>query len=272
LNIVTIAFEVQSEDMMMFDCTTLAFQEPDHLSDMTYPIDLDEDFVNANIDRLHFGDTLVCVHGGQAIRANEKTDSYILIPNGSEVELMENESFRAVLSDYTVGTRSLLVVRVSTPSETVSYSTNQLAGAIFGVGPQSLTNSLSAQYRRCSIDQLNFVPATGFPQINNGILDISLSFSVSGQNIANLENALTQVVSNILGVSSLSRTFDHVMYCVPSGTYSGGGSDWLAYAYVQNYRSYMNNAWCYRLTALQHEIGHNIGFLHSSGEYSTLRF
>ena len=55
------------------------------------------------------------------------------------------------------------------------------------------------------------------------------------------------------------RVFDHVMYCLPRGS----GLRSIASAYTHNHRSFYDNTWCASLSAIMHELGHNMGLNHS---------
>ncbi|KAG7349112.1 peptidase M4 thermolysin family protein [Nitzschia inconspicua] len=49
-----------------------------------------------------------------------------------------------------------------------------------------------------------------------------------------------------------------VLFCQPQTT---GG--WIAYAYINDWRSYYNNNWCQYVSAQLHEVGHNLGLAHA---------
>ncbi|KAG7374726.1 polymorphic outer membrane domain containing protein [Nitzschia inconspicua] len=49
-----------------------------------------------------------------------------------------------------------------------------------------------------------------------------------------------------------------VLFCQPQTT---GG--WIAYAYINDWRSYYNHNWCRYVSAQLHEVGHNLGLAHA---------
>ena len=61
--------------------------------------------------------------------------------------------------------------------------------------------------------------------IDNGVVEVSINKPVTGQSFTNVKNTATAALSNLLGISDLSTTFDHVMLCLPPGTTGG----WTAY-------------------------------------------
>lgn len=58
---------------------------------------------------------------------------------------------------------------------------------------------------------------------------------------------------------SPNQIADHVMYCLPPETMGG-----IAYAYINSWNSVYSNQWCNYVSGQMHEIGHNLGFAHSS--------
>ena len=66
---------------------------------------------------------------------------------------------------------------------------------------------------------------------------------------------------------NLLNTVDLLMLMLPAGTLTAGTTDWKAYAYTNNWISVYNDKYTYPGIFL-HEIGHNIGLLHSHDEAS----
>lgn len=61
-------------------------------------------------------------------------------------------------------------------------------------------------------------------------------------------------------VDDLTEKFDNVMLCLPRGSYSTSPSatNWVAYAYVDDYLSvYNGDKWCANEATQLHEVGHN---------------
>ena len=244
-------------------CATDASEESDGRGDMTYQIDLPEDFLSANMDEIMTGTAQICIPGGQAVRpVNGETDSMIIIPPGADIQMVGATLSRRQLQASGFGARKTLVVRVIGTDGGPDQSRDRLAGAVFGIGPEPLENSMRGQFQRCSFGQIDFLPATGFPQIVNGIMDVNVGFSINGKDISQIEDDIVEKTEDALGLYALSTEFDHVLFCIPPGSNKRGDS-WLAHASRPGWRSVYNSEWCDRLTALMHEIGHNLGLRHS---------
>lgn len=268
--------ELENGDEVDFECRTEV--DGDEYPDMPYQINLPDEFVANHRTELESGDAFVCIHGGQAVR-NATGDDVIVFPTDGAVQLMEGVEHEAVEGHPAIGfgNRTVLVVRVSGPidSEIPHVSSERLAGAIFGIGNESFQNPMSTQYRRCSFNALNFIPASGFPEIVDGVIDIQLNSSLRAKQATTVHQDASKEVRKLLGVNSLADTFDHVMYCLAGGTLFGSGNNrkdsWLAFALAyalgtrtENYSVYNSkSASCDKLSILMHEIGHNLGFQHS---------
>ena len=215
---------------------------------------------------LQTGLASVCVPGGRAIRSQNSTiPDQIVIPEGADIRLIFGGQDPGEGVDLGLGTRRVLVVRVSGTGESPVESIERIAGAVFGLGSQPLTNSMRAQFRRCSFSKLDIVPASGFPELYNGVVDIELDYSLQGRNIFSVQRDATRAVAIALGVISLGDNFDHVMFCFARGTrYGRAGSEWLAFADGGSWRSSFNSNRCDSLSVLMHEIGHNLGLAHSA--------
>jgi hypothetical protein len=119
------------------------------------------------------------------------------------------------------GTRSVLVVRVTAKDKSTTGSEAWLAEKVFTDG-----TSLKSQMSACSHGKLNFIPATGTGVTSGGTMTVSLSTtSVNGNEVSPIEELIEAAVKVKAGISSstsLSSKFNHVMFCVPSGTVSDG--------------------------------------------------
>lgn len=125
--------------------------------------------------------------------------------------------------------------------------------------------SLKSQFAACSHDQVIITQTTEVSTIldNNetvpGIVDVHVNTLAKEGNQKMIEYAAVAAANNTCGgKSSLAELFDLVMFCQPPGT-----GDWLAYAYVNDWRSFYNNEWCQRVSAQMHEVGHNLNLAHS---------
>ena len=229
-----------SEIVKTYRCLTRESQEGDGESEMSYTLNLPEYFVNASKITLDTGVSNICILGGSAVRNEFSKPDFVVIPSNASIRFVER-SARHLRRLAQTGTRTTLIVRVTTPSESITESAAVLANAAFGTGGQQY--SMSAQFNSCSAGKLNFVPASGFNIISNGVMELSLTESITGQNIFNLENPMTIAVKTLLSISDLYSAFSNVIFCMPFGTtYQAGGSkNWLAYAYVPGRFSYYNN-------------------------------
>ena len=174
-------------------------------------------------------------------------------------------TFPSMESGRSRNSMKVLVVRVIGDSGAEQPTDrDRLAGAVFGIGAEPLSNSMSAQYNRCSFGQLDFISADGNPLISNGVLDLLLPFSLEGRNIYSTRHLFREETARVLGVSSssLETMFDHVMFCVASGTVPG----WSAFV-GNSHDSYFNSARgrCDKLSALMFASGRELG-LHFSGD------
>ena len=252
---------------VIFDCLTDANGEVGIFAEIPYQIDLPEDFVEEHMAALQTGLSTICVPGGRAIRSQNSTlPDLVSIPEGAEIELFQSGQ---ILDDENVGVglgrRGLLVVRVSGSSESPVESVERLAGAVFGLGSEPLINSMRAQYGRCSFLKLDFTPASEFPELYNGVLDIELGYSLEGRNALGVLTDATASASAALGVDTLEKNFDYVMFCFARGTtLAAEGAEWSAFATFNGWKSVFNSNRCDKLSFLMHEIGHNLGLTHSA--------
>ena len=223
-----------------YRCLTRETQEGDGESEMSYTLNLPSYFINANKAKLDTGVTNICILGGSAVRNELSKPDFVVIPSRASITFVEDD-VRHVRRLAQTGTRTTLIVRVSSPAGSITESAAILSDAAFGTAGQPF--SMSAQFSSCSAGKLNFVPASGFSLISNGVMELFLNETVVGKNIFDLENPMTLAVKTLLGVSNLYTAFSNVIFCMPAGTtfYAGGSNSWLAYAYVPGQFSYYNN-------------------------------
>lgn len=238
--VIDIEFE-NDKSFERFRCLTKESQESDKQSEMSYDLDLPSDFVRINKDRLNSGVSNLCIRGGSAVRTEFGSPDYVVIPTGAELSFVGGGVRHQRRLEQT-GTRSVLVVRVNTPYETLTNSAVTLANGTFGIGGQPF--SLASQYSSCSFGKLKFVAASGYSAIKNGVVDINLGGSVAGIDSRDLENDMIEKVKAALGVNEVKPIFDHFLFCLPPGSLQNGASTWIAYAYTRGQFTFFNDGQC----------------------------
>lgn len=195
-------------------------------------------------------------------------NTVLLIPEHAKVNAVPNYSSRRTRRRLapSIGKSTVLVLRVTYRNTDPSLSADDLAGSIFGLGdhPPAITN-LASQMEACSFGQLIFSPAVG-DGIVHGVAEISIDERVSGENsVRTLENLVIVKANQQFG--TLSDKYEHVIVVVPEENLMYNGSRFLAYAFLRGYISVFSDAWAGRISALAHEIGHNMN-LHHAGTSS----
>lgn len=163
------------------------------------------------------------------------------------------------------GNLSVLIVRVVARNGATSLWEADLANSVFGnnlANPQLI--NMSSQYKACSNNKLNFIEApdrngkSSNTRIRRGATTVYVDV-FTGQGDSVMRNAITRKLNDEFGVSRPDELADHVMYCLPPNTLGG-----VAYAYINSWNSVYNDAWCNKLSAQMHEIGHNLNLGHSN--------
>jgi len=167
------------------------------------------------------------------------------------------------LSSWTIGELETLVIRVISSDGMEPPSANSLHDDIFADGA-----CLKSQYDACSYGQLTIKEyqediVNGVEPVEPGIIDVHININAQGNSRNALRKEAKQVAEEMFGGVTLNSIFDLVLFCMPPGT-----GDWLAYAYINSWESYYNDAWCQSLSALMHEVGHNLGLQHAGIESS----
>ena len=133
-------------------------------------------------------------------------------------------------------------------------SANSMREMVFGTSGVSV----ATQLKSCSFDKLQLTPYNG----GNGqtsVVDIQVTATPSTSTTSTIAQLARTQFRQLYDYDSVGL----VIYCLPEGTDNGGTTKWVAYAYVSGKESFYNNQWCGSLSALSHEIGHSMGFLHS---------
>ncbi len=220
------------------------------VSDYSYRIDLPDDFVERNNDAIMSGKLFANIPGGQIV------DGKIIYTDNEQITLAAPpKSFetRHRTLQATTGAQKVLVLRISANDSTNTFSASQLYNYIFGTSDPTNTPSLVTQYSRLSFGKLNFEPAMG------GVIEVPVDMNANGALSITIRDSAIAYVSTTYGVSSLTQLADHVMFCIPPGTGS-----WDASSPVVSWRIVMNDQWCGFISGFMHEMGHNLGLMHSN--------
>lgn len=225
--------------------------EPSVNSDMTYAVDLDNDSVAAFKMELNAGKVYATIPRGKVSRKRGARDQ-VIAPPGTKIKLSKERprsknspvrrrrrprdaSNPRRLKVQKIGTSTVLVLRVSAADRNTTLTAKELSDRIFGTDGDQI--NLVSVYSNCSASKLKFIPATG-QNILNGVGEIVLPQRIGGMNSVDVDNLVVAVGNAKFG--ELSSLYDHVMLCLPSGT----AGSWLAYGYLNWYRSSYNDLWC----------------------------
>jgi len=164
------------------------------------------------------------------------------------------------------GNLETLMVRVTDKDNKVArFSKSEMYDNVFNDSV-----CLKSQYAACSYNLINIEPGqtpTVGGQTVNGVIDVKVTKSVSEGASTMQQDAQKQTQDEFGGDAELQNAFDLVMYCQPSGSQfcdsNGNCKNWIAYAYINDYRSFYNDNWCMSVSVHMHEVGHNLGLHHS---------
>jgi hypothetical protein len=171
-------------------------------------------------------------------------------------------------SSRSIGQKTVLAVRIFDANNVGnSFSQQELSDSVFGNNGADPV-SLRSQYSDCSHGQLTFVPTTDLNgqsiSILNGVTTVRLTAeggtTVSDGDVT-MRNAVSSELESQFGMPPYLLA-DHVMYCLPPNTMSGG-TNAIAYAFINSWLSIYNDEWCTYVSAQMHEIGHNINMDHA---------
>lgn len=169
-----------------------------------------------------------------------------------------SQNTRLITPRSSTGNKSVLIVKIVAVGGQNSFSESELRDSILGTSGDPV--NMKSQYNACSHGKLN-LQAKGSvsgssTSISNGVVTISVGTSLSqGEN--NLVSAVSSEIYNQFD-DYYYNIADHVLYCMPPNVMGG-----IAWAYIGGTLSVYNNDWCTYPSVLLHEVGHNLGLLHS---------
>eukprot|EP00593_Proboscia_inermis_P017348 CAMPEP_0171313432 /NCGR_PEP_ID=MMETSP0816-20121228/42118_1 /TAXON_ID=420281 /ORGANISM="Proboscia inermis, Strain CCAP1064/1" /LENGTH=478 /DNA_ID=CAMNT_0011800821 /DNA_START=30 /DNA_END=1469 /DNA_ORIENTATION=+ len=175
-----------------------------------------------------------------------------------EERRLETENYFALA--VTAGIRKVLAIRVSTIGATPTNTAANMVTKIFATGPNDPDN-LVTQIDSCSYSVTTIVPATEL-KVNSGVLDLKVNRVAAGNGAPDIVNAARAGAR--LEIDDLD-IYDHVMYCLPTGTSltpqgsTVADTTWTSYGDIRGPESVYNDAACVHLTEQMSSFGLNFG-------------
>jgi len=158
----------------------------------------------------------------------------------------------------TTGTKKTLVIRVVGDGIGPKPSLEELEQEVFG-------NSigLKSQMEKCSHNKLSILPYSGKTKgafsgdIKGGVVELRIGTNPEGINDKRMENDV--MASSWYAFGDLTQQFDLVLFAMPPGIVP----KFAAYAYIGTQFSYYNSDRIQDAMIQMHEVGHNLGLMHS---------
>ncbi len=235
------------QDPHHYECSPV---ESGKVSDFSYVIDLPTDLVHNNAKKILAGTLFVNIPDGKVLNGAVVFPKKSNIRVGTAPKTFKTNRRRL---EPTSGTASILVLRISSNDATPTLAAQEMYGYIFNNSQPVNQPSLASQYSAVSFGKLQFVPTHG------GVAEVYVNMNANGAQINAVTNAAIAAAQSQFGVSSVTSLADHIMFCIPPGTGS-----WAGMSSVNSWRLVLNDGWCGYLSALMHEMGHNLGLLHSN--------
>jgi hypothetical protein len=162
-----------------------------------------------------------------------------------------------------------LVVRVTYRGVSPTLSATTLRGRIFGSGADPVEHSLQSQLSACSQGLFKLLAAPTRAHMSQaGMLEVTITTPVTGGNsVLVLENNVLSEATRLVGGSFL-RGLEHVLVVMPQhdDIQFYKNPNYLAYGYIGGSVTVYRNLWAGTLSALFHEIGHNLQLSHSGAD------
>ncbi|GKY91558.1 hypothetical protein MPSEU_000127700 [Mayamaea pseudoterrestris] len=158
----------------------------------------------------------------------------------------------------TIGTRTVAVLKINALDASLDVSVADMNSILFDLNNVNFVS----QYSACSFGQLLWEPSLKVKG-GGGVVEVNLpqsilSFDGPSDVVAAAQEQLLKDRPDLESAASLA---DSVMFCIPPGLKSG---DFIANAGVNYWRANFYGEWCLSLSATMHELGHNLGLLHSN--------
>ena len=279
------------------------------------PIHLPPSFVAEQSLALESGTVYVCIPGTYMKKGNDGVWTSIVVPgnDGSSLKVLSSKQVQEIFNnmgqqrrlsktEIRNGIKKLLAVRIlanngsEAPEETIS----EIRDAIFESEADPSAPTVVSQYAAVSHGALQYVPANG-PGIQNGVATVSVQSSIISGNSSIQGDLMVDILeSTAASLGNLEDLADHIVFCLPTGSFLRGRNTWTAFTYlyepvsaaslpcsiyfshflklavdsfligsltrpdVLNIQySYYQRSRCTKLSVPMHEIGHSLGFKHS---------
>ena len=159
------------------------------------------------------------------------------------------------------GQKSVLLVRVIVSDGETERDETGFSDDVFAVDSSV---SMKSQLAACSYGKLNIVKAqdkTGFSlnsgskSISNGVVTVTLPHAKTVDGDGAIKNEVSNELRNIFQVPA-PELADHLIYCLPNGSFVDRESYVRAYAYINSWLSvFSGGIWCSSVSLLLHELG-----------------
>ena len=222
-------------------------------TDFVIQLKLPDEMEVANQHELQQGSLWVTISDAEILEES------ILTTNDSEIAIVEEPAVRRnlqattqrQLAARTEGDQSVAIVRIHTTDSSPSL-TNRAVRDLFD------TNQVNfiTQFYKCSFGRLRFRKAK-----RNHLIDVYVDQPIAhfARSPDKLVYAAQEQIYERLHIYSMTQVAHKVVMVLPPGTGS-----WIAYAGVRHWRSQFNDSWSTSLTAMMHELGHNLGLRHAN--------
>lgn len=235
------------KDIFSEDRKELLCQTP---SGMLYVItSVDDQWIEEKMisGELYSGETVLEVPTGTTINREDQTMNL----SGSPILVNSDPSERRLRRiPKTTGDKTVLAVRVIATNSAFSKTETELATSVFG-GPNDFVN-LKSQYSACSHGKINMIQRADLngltSNIANGVVTLYVDMPTEVGH-STMVNEVSQELNREFGLS-VNEIADHVLYCLPPGTFNGVG-----YALMNRGLSVFNDKLCTSVSTQMHEIG-----------------